>query len=613
MSRVSTGVATAIAATIGLVLLAGCGPSGPPVELTRGVDGEAQEVFPVTARELRTALGDGGGEGTSGDAADGLAADDADDASRFRYRFDPPMSVGAGAVSVSTRAGAAGTRLWFLGPEGDTVSRASVPAAPTALAVDTVEVVVPLGRQRAAAMVLQVPEGFEPEDTETSIVRLAPSAPFDGASVGGASFRIGAAATARISESSSLEWEVRFADGPAAAHGTRDTASASGRVEIDYVYEGEPDASAEVVLEGIGDAVSYTARLSRGAGVVSVPAPALGFRPERVVVRSESSGVGVVRVERHRGTARAPRAAPSAAAPDNADQADGSDAHRLGPIPADLGTILSEYPREAWRRDDFELFSWSAYPAILVVDTADYEVQARLFKRLAFFVEKRGYRGTLLSDSELVARHGWNAHNYRGEGLAAFFNRAAALDFELNRYELLLREIVLANGVIVRGDDGFRAGEGGVLSVSRQSYPVLRELLVTHEAFHGVYYREPAFRAAVAEAWNGLSDRERSYWRRLLAYMTYDPADEYLMMNEFQAYLLQQPVERARAYLRGTLSPRFARARPGIRPEIEAFLSDFPDTFRKSAAAVAAGLERHSPLRAGEVVLLTRSDGSSTN
>ncbi|MFW6223310.1 MAG: hypothetical protein ACOC4A_00320, partial [Spirochaetota bacterium] len=115
----------------------------------------------------------------------------------------------------------------------------------------------------------------------------------------------------------------------------------------------------------------------------------------------------------------------------------------------------------------------------------------------------------------------------------------------------------------------------------------------------------------VTEIWNGLSEAERSYWRSLLAYMTYDPADEYLMINEFQAYLMQQPLDRVRGYLRGVLAPRFANARPSQREEIERFLAEHPETFIRAARAVEELLSGFSPLAPGDVLLLRPADGGA--
>jgi hypothetical protein len=132
----------------------------------------------------------------------------------------------------------------------------------------------------------------------------------------------------------------------------------------------------------------------------------------------------------------------------------------------------------------------------------------------------------------------------------------------------------------------------------------LRELLVRHEAFHGVFYEEPGFREGVTRVWQALTDEERDYWRRVLGYMTYDPADEYLMINEFQAYLMQQPLDRVSPYLRGTLARRYMAARPNRRAETEQFLSAYPRTFIDAAREVDALLSRYSALSAGEVLLV---------
>ncbi len=250
------------------------------------------------------------------------------------------------------------------------------------------------------------------------------------------------------------------------------------------------------------------------------------------------------------------------------------------PIPADLGVVLQHFPQSAWRLEDYEIFSWSRYPEILVMDTRSYAVQARFFKRLAFFVEKRGFRGRLLSDDELSKLHGWNAHNYRAEGLAGFFNQARRDGFELNEEERSLRDMMLANGVLRREGDQLLPGRGGIISISQESSALLRDLLLSHEAFHGVFYANAEFRAGVYETWEALSSREREYWRRMLSYLTYDPEDRYLMINEFQAYVLQQAPSRVRGYLRGTLSRRFAASRGA--GYVDSFLAAYPDTFARA-------------------------------
>lgn len=257
------------------------------------------------------------------------------------------------------------------------------------------------------------------------------------------------------------------------------------------------------------------------------------------------------------------------------------------PIPIELSELLGR-GRDGWRRDEFELYSWSLFPRQLWFDTRDYGVQAAMFKRLAFFVEKRGFRGTLLTNEELASRHGWNAHNYRPEGLVQFFNAASAEEFILNPIEIELRDLLEVNGIILRsGDGGWIAGTGGVLVVSQESNLELRRLLIAHEAMHGVFYESPVFVDQVETYWNGvLSERERAFWREFLAWASYDPADEYLMVNEFQGYLLQQPIEGVRWYFRTRVADRLRAGRPDRARRVDAFLSDYPRTFVDSAAAM---------------------------
>ena len=53
------------------------------------------------------------------------------------------------------------------------------------------------------------------------------------------------------------------------------------------------------------------------------------------------------------------------------------------------------------------------------------------FRRLSYFVEKKGFRGSLMTNSELEGMHGWNAHDYRPEDLALFYTVADKQDFPL--------------------------------------------------------------------------------------------------------------------------------------------------------------------------------------
>lgn len=209
------------------------------------------------------------------------------------------------------------------------------------------------------------------------------------------------------------------------------------------------------------------------------------------------------------------------------------------PLPADPGQILT-WDRPSWRKPDYELFSWSRYPRVLIMDTASYGVQDALFKRLAFYVEKAGHAGRLERLASLSGLHGYNAHDYRAEDLARFFSEAGKDSPGLSPQEGVLQDVLLENGVIRKTSEGLAPGEGCILSISRSSSPLLRSLLLTHEAFHGMFFTLPDFRDATEKEWAALTPVEQAVWMDYLATHGYNTADHYLVVNEFQSYLLQQ-------------------------------------------------------------------------
>jgi hypothetical protein len=245
------------------------------------------------------------------------------------------------------------------------------------------------------------------------------------------------------------------------------------------------------------------------------------------------------------------------------------------PIPADPGQVLT-WDQPSWRKPDFELFSWSRFPRVLILDIASYEIQDAFFKRLAFFVEKAGHAGKLESHSALAGLHGYNAHDYRAEDLARFFTAARKDPSGLSVEEDALARILEQNGVVKKSSDGYTPGDGCVLSISRSSSPTLRSLLLTHECFHGLFFTIPAFREATEATWTALSADEQAVWLDYLAAHSYDTADHYLVVNEFQSYLLQQERTSIRGFQdlalgkmragnarEAGLARRLAAARPG--------------------------------------------------
>ena len=222
----------------------------------------------------------------------------------------------------------------------------------------------------------------------------------------------------------------------------------------------------------------------------------------------------------------------------------------LDPIRTDPGLILN-YKTSQWRTADYEIYEWDRFPQILFFDTRNYEVQDRLFRRLAFFVEKQGYKGKLLTNEELGDMHGYNAHDYSAESMARFFNKATELNFTLNEEELLLKRILIHNGLFE--DDGIyvKANEGGLVSISRETPGWSRANLLAHEGWHTIFFRDAEFRNYVSAVFYTFDPTSRDF---LIDYfksqpsLGYDTNDEYLMHNEFMAYIMQQRLSEVAKY-----------------------------------------------------------------
>ena len=277
------------------------------------------------------------------------------------------------------------------------------------------------------------------------------------------------------------------------------------------------------------------------------------------------------------------------------------------PIESDPGLVL-ERPQKEWRGDSYEIFRWRNFPSLLIFDTVSYAVQDRLFKRLAFFTEKAGFRGRLAPDAEIAELHGWNAHDYRAEDLARFFDLARRTNFPLLAEERELETILLNEGIIRAGSGGISAGEGGVISISRESPSYLRSLFMAHEGFHGIFFIDEDFRAFSRRRFEGLDPGAKRFILSYFDYQHYDIKDDYLVVNEFMAHLLQQPPSQAGRYFGQTLPSRLESSwRRSVLGEKDEASSSWPAlaaVFSAEAEAFSAYVNRRWGLAAGRVYLL---------
>jgi hypothetical protein len=237
-------------------------------------------------------------------------------------------------------------------------------------------------------------------------------------------------------------------------------------------------------------------------------------------------------------------------------------------------------------------------------------VQDRLLKRLAFFVEKTGFRGRLAPDDEIAELHGWNAHDYRAEDLARFFQAAHETNFLLLAEERELERILLNAGIIKETDAGIRGGEGGIISISRESEDYLRFRFMAHEGFHGLFFIYEDFRAFSRRRWQQLPAEAKRFFISYFNYQGYDTADEYLLINEFMGHILQQPVAQAGYYFGQALPSRIEENswRRTSLPEKDEASGTWPSlaaAFTREAAAFSAYVENRWGLAAGRIHLVT--------
>jgi hypothetical protein len=242
---------------------------------------------------------------------------------------------------------------------------------------------------------------------------------------------------------------------------------------------------------------------------------------------------------------------------------------------------------------------------------ADYAVQARMLNRLAFFVEKAGFRGRLAHDREIAGLHGWNAHDYRAEDLARFFEIANKTNFPLLAEERELENILLDCGIIINSGGMIMAGDGGLISISRESPDYLRYRFMAHEGFHGIFFIDEDFRNFSRERWQQLSAQAKRFIISYFGFQQYDTNDEYLLINEFMAHILQIPVPQAAGYFGITLPSRLENSwRQADLPARDQSSGSWPvlaAAFTREAEVFSAYVGSRWGLAAGRVHLVTVS------
>lgn len=276
-------------------------------------------------------------------------------------------------------------------------------------------------------------------------------------------------------------------------------------------------------------------------------------------------------------------------------------------LPCDIGLIF-DWPQDKWRSRDYELFVWEEFPEVLIFDFKNYKIQNEFFTRLAYFVEKNGYKGTLVGDDFVRDKHGYNAHDYKGDDLARFFTLVSEKKFRINAREKQLRQILLDNGIILNNGDGtYSGGKGAVISIARESAPELRHTLMAHESWHGIYFTNGDFRNYVSKLYDAFDKNAMGFLKTYFSSypsLQYDITDDYLMHNEFMAYHLQQSVAETGPYFKTRATWNTVTSHnPSAANYV--YRNDAKD-FTETSTALSQYVFDHWGFKAGSTVLMER-------
>jgi hypothetical protein len=129
---------------------------------------------------------------------------------------------------------------------------------------------------------------------------------------------------------------------------------------------------------------------------------------------------------------------------------------------------------------------------------------------------------------------------------------------------------------------------------------------MVHEGYHGIFFIDQDFRDFSRSRWDQLPRTAKRFILSYFDYQHYDINDQYLVLNEFMAHVLQQPVSRAAGYFGETLAGRIDASswRRTVLPEKDEATGTWPElarAFHAEAEAFSAYAESRWGLAAGRV------------
>lgn len=221
---------------------------------------------------------------------------------------------------------------------------------------------------------------------------------------------------------------------------------------------------------------------------------------------------------------------------------------RAAPAPLVL-PFAEEQAILAAEATELRVWRFAPQPSVLVIVFPSLHAQAAAMNRAAVFLELAGASRDQVPDDPAMRRliaaanlqfdGFYYGHDYRVADLRRLWARAAAQNLTLGPEELALRDVVERAALAPEGAGAVITlpppGEG--LQDHRGRFAILR-----HELSHGLYFTDPTYAGMVDGFWRTrMSEAERATFRRFLAAQNYDTANDELVRNEMQAYLMHTP------------------------------------------------------------------------
>ena len=201
---------------------------------------------------------------------------------------------------------------------------------------------------------------------------------------------------------------------------------------------------------------------------------------------------------------------------------------------------------------------------VVVLDFPNVRDQARVFGRVVLFIEREGTSRTRVMPvaevQDWLVQHSERfdtltiGNNFHATELARFFNTARLQKEPLTGEESRFYEWLVEKGMLatLEGDVVAARTEAMVITVPQAStvegctsctiLPAHRHTILEHELSHARFSTDSAYRTFVLHFWShAMSDTMRNRFTHFLRLRGYDAANQELLANEMQAFLMHTP------------------------------------------------------------------------